>query len=204
MNWLEHILAVEFGFRMAPRGIGPGRMVLVVGPSGAGKDTLIARAKAACLDSEVVFPRRIITRPSSAAEDHDTVSDAAFDRAVAEGAFAVWWQAHGLKYALPWSIESDIRADRTVVCNVSRTVIETVRERYARVVVVMVTAPPEVLAARLAQRGRASDGPIAARAGRVVAKDFGPDIVIDNVGPVEDATERLLDVILGRRMALTL
>ena len=70
--------------------IGPGRLVLVVGPSGAGKDTLLAHARAACRDDpDIVFPRRVITRPSSAAEDHDTLSDAAFDQAVGEGAFAI-------------------------------------------------------------------------------------------------------------------
>ncbi|MGA7013248.1 MAG: phosphonate metabolism protein/1,5-bisphosphokinase (PRPP-forming) PhnN, partial [Pseudolabrys sp.] len=53
--------------------IGPGRLVLVVGPSGAGKDTVITGAKAACAaDSTFVFPRRVVTRPASDAEDHDT------------------------------------------------------------------------------------------------------------------------------------
>jgi ribose 1,5-bisphosphokinase len=205
MNWLEHILAVEFGFRISTsRGVGPGCMILVVGPSGAGKDTLIARARSACRDHQVVFPRRIITRPSSPAEDHDTVSDDAFDRARADGAFAIWWQAHGLKYAIPLSVDSDIRADRTVVCNVSRTVVEDVRARYAHVIVVMVTAPPEVLAARLAQRERSGDGPVAARVGRVITKDFSPDIVISNTGSIEAATGRFVDLILGRNMAFTL
>src|SRR5450756_1114872 len=88
--------------------IGPGRLVLVVGPSGAGKDTLIDAVRAACRDEAgVVFPRRVVTRPWSAAEDHDTISDASFDQAAANGAFALWWAAHGLNYGIPAAIDAD-------------------------------------------------------------------------------------------------
>ena len=81
--------------------IGPGRLVLVVGPSGAGKDTVIAGTKAACADDPgIVFSRRVVTRPASETEDHDTLDDAAFDRAAKAGEFAFWWQAHGLKYGI--------------------------------------------------------------------------------------------------------
>ena len=103
--------------------IGLGRLVLVVGPSGAGKDTLIAGARAACAsDHFIVFPRGVITRPSTATEDHDTMSVEAFRQAAALGRFALWWEAHGLFYGIPTSIDDDIRARRTIVCNVSRTI----------------------------------------------------------------------------------
>jgi ribose 1,5-bisphosphokinase len=181
--------------------IGPGRLVLVVGPSGAGKDTLIDAVHTTCRDeASIVFPRRVITRPSSSAEDHDTMPDAAFDQAAANEAFALWWTAHGLKYGIPAAIDDDIRAGRTVVCNLSRTVIGGARKRYANVTVVQVTAPQEVLAARLGARGRGSDGSIMDRVQRTVStsSELKADIVIENVGSVESATEILLRVVSAR------
>ncbi len=63
--------------------IGPGRLILVVGPSGAGKDTLLGLAKAACADDpNIVFPRRVITRQASASEDNEEVSAGTFQEAL--------------------------------------------------------------------------------------------------------------------------
>jgi ribose 1,5-bisphosphokinase len=186
--------------------IGPGRFVLVVGPSGAGKDTLISHARDLCReDGDIVFPNRIVTRPASSAEDHATVSVAAFDAMLAAGDMALWWRAHGLSYALPRSIDGDIGAGRTVVCNVSRTMIAPARVRYARVAAVLVTAPVELLAARLAQRGRESVDSVAARLRRSETMDgnLQADFVIENVGPPEAGVGRLLDIIRGRTTAVS-
>ncbi len=102
--------------------IGPGRLVLVVGPSGAGKDTLLNLARVACAgDSGVVFPRRVVTRAASQAEDNAQVSPDGFREALLRCEFAMHWEAHGHRYALLRAIEDDIRAGRTVVVNVSRT-----------------------------------------------------------------------------------
>jgi ribose 1,5-bisphosphokinase len=178
--------------------IGPGRLVVVIGPSGAGKDTLIARARAR-LDGHrtIVFPRRIVTRAASDAEDHDTVSDDDFAAGAQGGAFAFWWEAHGLKYALPAAIDDDIRAGRTVVCNVSRGIVAALRCRYAQVAAVLVTAPAEVLRVRLAARSRASDGDIVRRIARAAPSeiDISPDHVIENVGDIEEAAARLSEMI---------
>ena len=176
--------------------IGPGRLLLVVGPSGAGKDTLIAGARAACADDPaVVFPRRVVTRPSSAAEDHDTVTAEAFGRYVTDGGFALWWGAHGHRYGIPSAIDDDIRAGRTVVCNVSRTVTGEARGRYARVIVVLVTAPSEILAARLAARARASDGDVATRVARAAGLDPDADVVIQNIEHPDIGIRRLVSTI---------
>jgi ribose 1,5-bisphosphokinase len=178
--------------------IGPGRLVLVAGPSGAGKDTLIARACAACRnDATVVFPRRIVTRPASAFEDNEFMSEQAFEQAAAKGAFAFWWSAHGHSYGIPIAVDRDIEAGRTVICNVSRTVAGAARERYAHVVAVLVTAPRELLAMRLAARDRASDASIEQRVSRAETANngFRPDVVIDNVGEPDIGARKLVDTV---------
>ncbi|OAF11588.1 phosphonate metabolism protein/1,5-bisphosphokinase (PRPP-forming) PhnN [Bradyrhizobium neotropicale] len=177
--------------------IGPGRLVLVVGPSGAGKDTLLRLAQAACIDDhDVVFPRRVVTRESSAAEDNVAVSADEFRRGLDHGDFAVHWEAHGHSYALPLEINDDIRAGRTVVVNVSRTVIGALRGTYANVVVVAITAPPDVLAERLAARARLSDGNIAQRLARNVDDAAAQaDVTIVNAGSAEYHGRHLVRVI---------
>ncbi len=127
-------------------GLGPGRLVLVVGPSGAGKDTLINLARAECAgDPGIVFPRRVVTRSASAFEDNEEMSAATFRQALDDGRFALHWEAHGHHYALPRAIDDDIGAGRAVVVNVSRGVIDALKQRYANVIVVAITAPPAIL-----------------------------------------------------------
>lgn len=180
---------------IAPEPIGPGRFVLVVGPSGAGKDTLIAGAKALCDGNpQIVFPRRVVTRPASDAEDHDSLNEAAFDDSIKNGDFAFWWQAHSLKYGIPRTADDNVRAGRTVVCNVSRGIVADVRARYARVDVVLVTAPAEVLTARLSGRSRDTDGSLTERIKRNDSfTDFQASYVIENIGAPDAAVHQLLD-----------
>jgi ribose 1,5-bisphosphokinase len=177
--------------------IGPGRLVLVVGPSGAGKDTLLRLARAGCVDDhDIVFPRRVVTRAASADEDNIAVTSDEFRRALDHGDFAAHWEAHGHSYGLPLEINDDIRAGRTVVVNVSRTVIGALRGAYANVVVVAITAPPDVLAARLAARARKSDGNIAERLTRSVDDQSAhADVTILNAGSAEYHGRQLLRVI---------
>lgn len=79
----------------------------------------------------------------------------------------------------------------------SREAVAVARARFPAVCVVYVTAPPEVLAARVAGRGRDAD--VGARVSRSapVESDLGPDLVIDNGGPAEKAAAKLVDAIQG-------
>ncbi len=181
--------------------IGSGRLILVVGPSGAGKDTLLGLARAACAgDGSIVFPRRVVTREASGFEDNEHLGAEAFRQALARGEFAMHWEAHGHCYGLSSAIDEDIRAGRTVVANVSRTVIEAMRRAYSDVTVISITAPQEVLAARVAARARASDGKIENRLRRTVdGAGAAPDVTINNVGSAEANAHDLIEVIRGGR-----
>lgn len=177
--------------------IGPGRLILVVGPSGAGKDTLIGLAQSARAgDDRIVFPRRVVTREASSFENNEAVSQIVFGQMLARSDFAFQWEAHGLRYGIPRSIIDDIRAGRTVIMNASRTIIDSARRSYANVRVIAVTAPADVLAQRVAARGRASDGRIEDRLRRAIVS-AEPDFTINNVGSAEEHAAELLKVIDG-------
>jgi ribose 1,5-bisphosphokinase len=148
-------------------------LVLVVGPSGAGKDTLLEAARQSLADDpRFRFARRVITRPADAGgEAHEAVSPEEFAKRV----FALQWQAHGLSYGVPADV---IDGGAVVVANVSRTVIAEAARRYP-VRVIEITAPAAVLAARLASRQRESASDVAARLSRHV--DLPPDVAVETV-----------------------
>jgi ribose 1,5-bisphosphokinase len=171
-----------------------GRLVLVVGPSGAGKDTLIAAAKSALADdASYVFPRRIITRQAVAeAEDHESVTPEQFEKMRRNGAFALDWDAHGLSYGLAASLLDDLAAGRTVVLNGSRAAVADARRRFEALTVVLIEARPEVRAARLAGRGRESEAEIAARLAREVRDPLPGAVLVDNSGALADGVAAFL------------
>jgi len=184
-----------------------GTLVLVVGPSGAGKDAMIDGARQRFAgDASYVFPRRYITRPSAPGEDHRPVSTSEFAALAAGGAFLLSWQAHGLNYAVPASIAGDFAAGHTVIVNVSRLVIDEARRRYAPILVIEVTAPEATLAERLKRRGREADAEVAERLQRSqLMRPSGPDVrTIVTDGPLAASVEtfcRLLHqtrTIIGR------
>ncbi|WP_296765558.1 phosphonate metabolism protein/1,5-bisphosphokinase (PRPP-forming) PhnN [Sediminimonas sp.] len=178
----------------------PGRLFAVAGPSGAGKDTLI---EAACRARPgLVRARRVITRPETAGgEDFEGVSAAAFEQRRAAGAFAIHWQAHGLCYAIPAGINTDLATGRDVIFNGSRAALAQAAVRYPGLRVLLVRASPEVLAQRLTARGREDAARIAARlARRVPDLPAGvPVAEIDNSGTVAEGAAAMLAAIQPER-----
>lgn len=182
---------------------GRGRLVLVVGPSGAGKDTLIEAARRQLASAQdIVFARRIVTREAVAAlEDHDSLDPAAFEAAGSAGAFALAWEANGLRYALPASILDALAAGGTVVANVSRRAVAAAQALGYPVRVAHVTAPVALRAQRLTGRGREAAAEIAARLTREVAVEAAGAQVheICNDGSIEDGARALIAIITDER-----
>ncbi len=181
-----------------------GVFIAVVGQSGAGKDTVIGYARERFTDTDGVdFVRRVITRPSDvSSEDHDFLDDPSFEEAQEYGAFALSWSAHGLRYGLPASVDASMAKGRVVIANLSRGALGALRERYANVAVVEITAKPEIVAQRLAARGRESRGEVLARLSRTAPVDSGPGVVsIDNSGPREQAAGERFAALIRKAIA---
>ena len=130
-----------------------GRFIAVVGPSGVGKDTVM---DAICAKHpQIQKVRRVITRdPLAGGEDAHTVSVDVFEANVAAGAFALHWEAHGLRYGIPATVDEALAEGRDVLANLSRSVLPQLEGRFAQSMIILLTASPEVLASRLAKRGR--------------------------------------------------
>jgi phosphonate metabolism protein PhnN/1,5-bisphosphokinase (PRPP-forming) len=179
-------------------GAGRGTLILVVGPSGAGKDSMIAGATARFRgDPRIVFARRLITRPAEAGgENHLPVSPAEFAARRDGGGLMLHWHAHGFDYGLSAELATVLAEGYYVVANVSRTVVTEARRHFSPVTVVAVSAPPKLLAARLAGRGREDPGDIESRLRRGERISSDPaDFVIVNDGPLDAAIERFVGLL---------
>lgn len=182
-----------------------GILVAVVGPSGAGKDTIIDYARSRLpSDGDYHFVRRVVTRDAHGnTEDHDTMSEAEFLQAVEDSQFCMHWQAHGLYYGLPISVEDVLAQGGVVIANLSRGVLPQLAERFPRIAIAHITARPDVLAQRLAARGRETPESVAARLQRQQPVDAGnnPVWTIDNSEDVATAGETFLRYLTSCRNA---
>ena len=177
-----------------------GTLFLIVGPSGAGKDTLLRGARAALAgDDDFVFARRVITRPpASEREDHEPLSAEAFLKRAQRGGFMLSWRVYDTDYGIPSAYGEALSAGRHVVANVSRAVVAAAVSYFAPARVIQVTAPRVVLQARLA--ARADPAVAAARLARaVVLPDGVPVTHLLNVGDLEAGTRRLVHLLTADR-----
>jgi len=174
-----------------------GCWVMVCGPSGAGKDSVLAWAAGAlAAHPGICFARRLVTRATSASSDHDEVSVSALDTLRTRGHLAWHWEAHGHQYGVRAEYADRVAAGELVVVNGSREHAWPLVGR-PDVRCVLVTAPVALLRARLFGRARESAEAVAARMERNRALGgVAADRVIDNDGVLDVAGGALRDYLL--------
>jgi len=176
-----------------------GCLVLVVGPSGAGKDSILDGAQQALAgDDGFTFVRREITRPADAGgEDHIAISREEFHQRAVDGRYALVWKAHGLGYGVPAAALKGLAWGQTAIVNVSRGILATARARFSPLCIVHISVSAQVLAQRLAGRGREGPDQIAQRLERAAAFQVDGDDVLTlvNDGPLERSVDTFLEML---------
>jgi ribose 1,5-bisphosphokinase len=177
------------------------RLFYVMGPSGAGKDSLIAYCRDRLAGRPVVFAHRYITRPAAAGgENHVALSDSEFATRSLAGCFALQWHSHDLMYGIGIEIDAWLERGLSVVVNGSRQWLGQATERYPHLTPVAITVDPQCLRRRLEARGRETAEQIVERLAKVTAFAVShPALVtIDNSGPLEQAGEEALALFSGQ------
>jgi ribose 1,5-bisphosphokinase len=180
-----------------------GALVYVMGPSGAGKDSVLGRARAMLpTDLPIVFAHRYITRPAnSGGENHVALSQGEFALRRAHGLFAFHWRAHGNDYGIGQEIHAWRRAGLAVVVSGSREHFRQMEDLDKDTVPVLITAPAERLQERLQKRGREDAVATAERLQRAVAQDLdlAGMITIVNDGALDEAAEAFVRLLATLR-----
>lgn len=181
----------------APKADKPGQLYYVIGPSGAGKDSIISALREQFVEDLVVAHRYITRAADAGGENHVELSDDEFFIRYSRNMFAMSWQAHGMSYGIGQEVYQWMDAGLSVVVNGSRAYLDAARDLFGeRLVPVVVSVNPEVLEARLRARGRESEAEIALRLQR--AADYYIDsasgssapnntLCIDNSGTLEQS-----------------
>ncbi|MGW4123091.1 phosphonate metabolism protein/1,5-bisphosphokinase (PRPP-forming) PhnN [Nocardia sp. NPDC004711] len=167
-----------------------GVFIAVIGPSGAGKDSILdyARDHYSHNPDGPIFVTRTITRPAGPGEDHTPTTEHEFAAAHARGEFAITWRAHGLQYGIPTQDADAVRGGAVVIANTSRAVLAELPQHFTQTRIVRITVSDDVRRTRLAARAREDAADAAARILRAdPAPDHPVDLDIVNDGTLENA-----------------
>lgn len=179
----------------------PGILVLVVGNSGSGKDSIISGVVKRFPSNlkEIHLTQRYITRPSSETEDNIAVTPEIFNEMSHQKKFALEWHIYDLDYGVPIEIDDWLKKGHPVIVNVSRTIVKKARSIYRNILVVFIKVLFEITLQRVKERARESGKLLQERIQRAKDNQTFPeaDFIVDNSGELEIAIDQFLSYLLS-------
>lgn len=173
------------------------RLFYLVGPSGAGKDSLLRQLKRKqYVTQQPLVAHRYITR-AVRENDENHIELAPFDflRRQQAGHFLFDWESHGHQYAIGREVQKWQQSGRDVIVNGSRAYLHKASEIYPPLVPVWMMVTDDVLRTRLVQRGRENPTEIEYRIQRnreLNEHKPGDCISISNDRAIEDTIDDLM------------
>ena len=161
------------------------RLVIFVGPSGSGKDTLMVKARDQILseDLDIHIVQRWITRTHDETEGFRSITKEEFQHCVDQNQFALHWEIYGNCYGVPWSEINPFLEKGIVLLNLSRAEVNRVKTLYPKCKIVLVEVSKNLAIDRIKQRKRDQGKMLDARLKRLQEKidlPFIPDLIIKN------------------------
>lgn len=174
-----------------------GKLVIFVGSSGSGKDSLIYASFKRLSDEYIPVHRvrRWITRPNHHSERFNSVSKTVFLSAVKNNQFALWWSIYDTYYGVEKAeIDPHLIEGKLVLVNLSRTMCTKALELYPDAIIILVRVPVYIAEKRIHKRDREDGKNLEARLRRLHAKvniPF-PELLLQNDGTLDASTEVLV------------
>ena len=134
-----------------------GVLIYIMGPSGAGKDSVMDYAKRRLPpELPVMFAHRYITRPAhlGGGENHVALRFEEFNLRHDNGFFVARWESHGYSYGLGIEVKLWLESGMHVVVNGARRYFRQAAKDFPTLVPVCINVRPDVLRGRLEARGR--------------------------------------------------
>jgi guanylate kinase len=184
-----------------------GLLIVLSGPSGAGKDAVMARLK------QEGFPIRFgvtaTTRRPRAGEIHGVdyffVSNGDFDRMIAEDELLEWAFVHGNRYGVPRTQTREmLRSGHDVLVRVDVQGAAAIRSKVAGAVLIFLTAPSlEALRVRLMKRNTETAEELAVRLANALEEmrrqtefDY---VVVNDDGGLDAAVDKVKSIVTAEK-----
>ena len=161
------------------------RLVIFIGPSGSGKDTLMVKSRDQILaeDLNVHIAQRWITRENDETEQFHSITRQEFLDGKANNVFVLSWEIYGNCYGVPWSEINPYLEQGLVLLNLSRKELAKVRSIYPKCKIILIEVATELAQKRIKQRRRDQGKMLDARIKRLQEKvelPFIPDLIVKN------------------------